>query len=584
MNSEADTLAANAFSESRLGALVLSQDADDDDDSLLFSWPRGEEALDRANKLKGLLLALKGLLSALSGQLIRTVTLESLAPLPPGTPAASRGLKGGFAIFSTSLLVLLLPGSLPDGVVESLVGFIAGVATFVLGPPDTWMPVLRSDAAVESSFSQLLDDCFAYFFTGPTQSVTHLIASLGVGVPSFHAPSDIQLRLSAMLTQLEVFCARAEERLLAPAEGCFLDWKCAALFHRGLLVQSHMPQEYARDVYRFCATHRFFNRTEDNPRVVLVKDVWLCCATSQKNAEGGTAGAPAWDMGFGAGGAAAATSGGYRGGVDASTQNVGLPARGLLPSDRLERAVIAVVASGVDLLCLLFFPVKSARAQGLRHSLEVERMLLKVHQLQQEGLSDVLDEAMLASPIDWLCSAIIDDAGFLEDASSGGGNAGAQQEGFFRSLFGPRKPAPLPRVRPSLHHESCLFSIVSFNGASGFILCPLHLVRSLMAPITPPNASTLAVQGASVPAGSFLSSAGLGVWGRRMSGADGSDMRPAARVEADIYATWMFIRSALLRCQQLAPSHGDRGGNDAGTEGEQGPDMYLRLSWCNEGL
>ena len=92
-----------------MAVALIDMDSGEDEDSLVYCYPRDTESLTRAGKLKGLLLALYSLMKSVAAQTITSTTLEVVPPSDdprsPSNGGASRGVennksrnRGGYSI------------------------------------------------------------------------------------------------------------------------------------------------------------------------------------------------------------------------------------------------------------------------------------------------------------------------------------------------------------------------------------------------------------------------------------------------------------------------------------------------------
>ena len=126
--------------------VLLDCESGEEDDSLVYVYPRTRQCVERAGKTKGLLLALHGLMRSISGQAATTTSLDAKEGDGGG------GVKVAYTPFEGGLMAVLLPsgggggggGGLSDALAEAVGAEAASQLGFLHGGSEGWMGELRA--------------------------------------------------------------------------------------------------------------------------------------------------------------------------------------------------------------------------------------------------------------------------------------------------------------------------------------------------------------------------------------------------------------------------------------------------------
>jgi hypothetical protein len=163
------------------------------------------------------------------------------------------------------LLVLLMPSPVSSTTADALGAQLARLLLFVHGPSATWAALLAANpAALDPLLSVAVPQLTAH---------TPLALTLPYAVPYCHTSVEVRAALAEALSDVRTYVPPMEQRLLARHSfGPHMD---ACLFHSGVLVATHMPPVALSCVWALCNAHHLMARSEQHPRCVLLKDVWL---------------------------------------------------------------------------------------------------------------------------------------------------------------------------------------------------------------------------------------------------------------------------------------------------------------------
>lgn len=163
------------------------------------------------------------------------------------------------------VLVVLLPSPVSSTTADALGSQLARLLLFVHGPSASWAALLAAHpTALDPLLSVAVPQLTAH---------TPLALTLPYAVPYCHASAEVRATLAEALSDVRTYMPPVEQRLLARRG--FEPHMDACLFHAGVLVATQMARAALGCVWALCNAHHLMARTEQHPRCVLLKDVWL---------------------------------------------------------------------------------------------------------------------------------------------------------------------------------------------------------------------------------------------------------------------------------------------------------------------
>uniref|UniRef100_A0A6S8LCE6 Uncharacterized protein n=2 Tax=Dunaliella tertiolecta TaxID=3047 RepID=A0A6S8LCE6_DUNTE len=227
---------------------------DEQDRSLVYSLTLDPRMIPVLNCYKGLALAIRGVLNSISGQQARAMRLAQ----QEGTSVvlACANLK-------TCMVVMALPGTLPDEQACQLVAQLAQTLVLVAGPSESWLvPDLsvgtKQPIVLRGTIKVLLDSVCLGVLTqlqGPgwRQVLPGLV--LKDAVPQLPLAAQAHQRISTLLQAYQDgnsgFLAQAADLVQLPPGFRFYQRHCC-LMHRGQVVWSGLGPRQTKLVWQLC--------------------------------------------------------------------------------------------------------------------------------------------------------------------------------------------------------------------------------------------------------------------------------------------------------------------------------------------